>query len=85
MEAWTKSDEKRLKDQSGVIGTGCQTTSCKHTEKGTTTSSREEQRYMRDSSTSEMSESRPVFPSNYKSHDRALTVGTTLPAATIHG
>lgn len=32
MEAWTKSDEKRLKDQSVVIGTGCQTTSCKHTE-----------------------------------------------------
>lgn len=56
-----------------------------HGAKEITTSTREEQRYMRDSLTCGMSESRPVFPSNYKSHDRALTVGTTLPAATIHG
>ena len=32
MEAWMKSDEKRLKSQSEVIGTGCQTPSCRHTE-----------------------------------------------------
>ena len=32
MEAWTKSERRCLKNQSKVIGTGCQTTLCQHTE-----------------------------------------------------